>query len=197
MQPSSQAASRAKTRESVVYLVLDFGFRCLASTGLGLDGAMARAITNVVNGEFVPAASGATYDVIDPSTGAGVRHGAPVAEPRTSTVPSARRRRRSRRWRDTTPNERLGDAAPVRRARSRSGPRSSWTSSRATPASPWAHDERGDPRTGARRRDVLRRRRAGARGQVGRGVHARPHLDDPARADRRRRPGDAVELPAR
>ena len=43
---------------------------------------------------------------------------------------------------------------------------------------------------------VLRRRRAGARGPVGRRVHGRPHLVGPPRADRRGRPGDAVELPA-
>ena len=32
-------------------------------------------------------------------------------------------------------------------------------------------------------------------GTLGRGVHGRPHLVDPPRADRRLRPGDAVELP--
>ena len=30
---------------------------------------MDRAIVNVINGELVPAASGESYDVIDPSTG--------------------------------------------------------------------------------------------------------------------------------
>ena len=46
-----------------------------------------------------------------------------------------------------------------------------------------------------RRAAVLRRRRAGAGGPVGGGVPGRPHLDDPARADRRLRPGHALELP--
>ncbi len=39
-------------------------------------------------------------------------------------------------------------------------------------------------------------RRPGARGPVGGRVPEGPHVDDPARADRRDRPGDALELPA-
>ena len=42
---------------------------------------------------------------------------------------------------------------------------------------------------------VLRRRRAAARGPQRRRVHGRAHVLHPARAGRRRRPGDAVELP--
>ena len=48
-------------------------------------------------------------------------------------------------------------------------------------------DDRPDP--------LLRRCCAGARGPRSRRVHGGPHLDDPPRADRRHRPGHAVELP--
>ena len=60
---------------------------------------------------------------------------------------------------------------------------------------PGAHRERGDPADG-RPAAVLRRRGAGARGQGRRGVPEGPHLVDPARADRRGRPGHPLELPA-
>ena len=54
---------------------------------------------------------------------------------------------------------------------------------------------RRDP--GRRRQPaLLRRRRAAPGGPRRRRVHGRPHVDDPPRADRRRRPDRAVELPA-
>ena len=52
----------------------------------------------------------------------------------------------------------------------------------------------GDPADG-RPDPVLRRRRPHAGGQGRRRVHGRAHLLDPAGADRRRRAGDALELP--
>ena len=57
-----------------------------------------------------------------------------------------------------------------------------------------AHHGRGDPAHG-RPDPFLRRRRPPARGPVGGGVHGRPHLVRPSRADRGVRCGHALELP--
>ena len=51
---------------------------------------------NVINGELVDSASGETYDVVDPTTGRGVRDGAACRAPRTSTGPTGPPTRRSR-----------------------------------------------------------------------------------------------------
>ena len=58
-----------------------------------------------------------------------------------------------------------------------------------------AHGLGGDPADG-RPDPLLRGRRARARGPLGRRVHARHDVVHPPRADRRRRPGHALELPA-
>jgi betaine-aldehyde dehydrogenase len=66
---------------------------------------MERAITNVINGELVPSVSGATYDVIDPTT-AQVYASAPLsgAEDVDRAYRAAATAFES--WRDTTPYER-------------------------------------------------------------------------------------------
>ena len=80
--------------------------------------------------------------------------------------------------------------------RSRSGRRSSSTRSRKDTGKPLGFTMSEELPPAHRPDPFLRRRRAGARGQVGGGVPQGPHLVHPARADRRGRPGDALELPA-
>ncbi|AXT85247.1 gamma-aminobutyraldehyde dehydrogenase [Aeromicrobium sp. A1-2] len=66
---------------------------------------MQRAITNVINGELVPAASGATYDVIDPSTGQ-VYAAAPLSGAEDVDRAFRAAGEAFQTWRDTTPWER-------------------------------------------------------------------------------------------
>jgi betaine-aldehyde dehydrogenase len=66
---------------------------------------MDRAITNVINGELVPAGSGATYDVTDPSTGA-VYASAPLSSPDDVDRAARAAATAFETWRDTTPYER-------------------------------------------------------------------------------------------
>src|SRR4051794_2092251 len=76
-----------------------------SSGGLGLDGDMDRAITNVINGQLVPAVSGATYDVIDPSTGQ-VYASAPLSGTEDVDRAFGAAATAFELWRDTTPYER-------------------------------------------------------------------------------------------
>ena len=63
-------------------------------------------ISNFIDGERVAAADGRTTDLIDPSTGERVRHGAAVRDRPTSTPRSSPPRARFETWRDATPSER-------------------------------------------------------------------------------------------
>ena len=109
----------------------------------------------------------------------------PPSRPRRRPSPSGRRRRPSERslalLRIADEIEERGEelrADRVREHRQAAG----------------ADDQRGDP-AGRRPDPLLRRRRADARGPRERRVHGRPHLQHPPRADRRRRPDHALELP--
>jgi betaine-aldehyde dehydrogenase len=66
---------------------------------------MDRTITNVINGELIPAASGATYDVIDPSTGQ-VYASAPLSGAEDVDRAFGAAATAFETWRDTTPYER-------------------------------------------------------------------------------------------
>ena len=66
---------------------------------------MDRTITNVINGELIPAASGATYDVIDPSTGQ-VYASAPLSGAEDVDRAFGAASTAFETWRDTTPYER-------------------------------------------------------------------------------------------
>ena len=98
-------------------------------------------------------------------------------------------------WRDTTPADRQRALLKLADAMEKRADEFVTVESENTGKPLGLHEDRGDP-AGDRPDPVLRRCRAGARGQVGRRVPGRPHVVRPARADRRRRPGDAVELPA-
>ena len=153
-----------------------------------------RTLRNFVDGEYVDPARGRARADPQPGDRRADRH-----------RPAVRRgRRRPRRggraprfdgWAGATPGERslallrLADA--IEAARRRAG-RAGGDRRRQADR---GRQGRRDPR---RRRQpaLLRRRRAHPGGQRRRRVHGRPHVDDPARADRRRRPDRAVELPA-
>ena len=149
---------------------------------------------NVVNGELVDSASGETYDVIDPTTGE-VYAQAPMSGAEDVDRAYAAADAAFEAWGDTTPQDRanallkIADAieARVEEINARRVPRHR-QAARA--------DDVGGDALRLRPLPLLRRRRAGARGPLGRRVHGRPHVVDPSRAGRRRRPGDAVELPA-
>ncbi|MEJ7636159.1 gamma-aminobutyraldehyde dehydrogenase [Aeromicrobium sp.] len=66
---------------------------------------MDRPITNIINGELVPAASGATYDVTDPSTGQ-VYGSAPLSGAQDVDRAFSAAATAFETWRDTTPYER-------------------------------------------------------------------------------------------
>ena len=140
---------------------------------------MDRAIANVINGELVPAAGGETYDVIDPSTGQ-VYASAPLSREEDVDRAFSAAATAFESWRDTTPYERSQALQQARRARSsRAPPEIVDVESRDT-GKPKALTMSEEMYQANEVPDVLRRRRAGARGQVGRRVHARPHLDGPA-----------------
>ena len=151
-------------------------------------------LQNFINGELVDAKSGRSSDVIDPSTGEAYLQ-APVSGPRTSTRPC----RGGRRVRGVARRPRRPSAAgPAARSPtpSRRGPTSSSQAECRNTGKPLAAHP-------ARRRSARWSTSSGsspARARMLEGRSAgeylrRPHLDDPARADRRVRAGHAVELP--
>ena len=70
-----------------------------------LDWPMDRAISNVINGELVPAASGDAYDVIDPSTGQ-VYTSAPLSGSEDVDRAMSAASTAFESWRNSTPYER-------------------------------------------------------------------------------------------
>ena len=156
--------------------------------------ATPRVLRNFVNGELRRPRDRRHDGHRQPRDGPGRRHGPGVLRRRRRPRPTPPRPRPSRRGASTTPSERqqallkFADAIEaradeLRRARGREHRQAAR-----------ADRERGDPADG-RPDPVLRRRGPRARGPGRRRVHEGPHLVDPARADRRRRPGHAVELP--
>ena len=149
---------------------------------------------NFVGGEWVDAVERRDDGGAEPGDRRDDRRGARAGRRRTSTAPSRRRRRRcrsgSRRRRASAP--RCCSSSPTR------------STSNAEELAELESRNVGKPLVVRARRDaglrrqppLLRRRGAHARGQVGRRVHARLHVDDPARAARDRRRDRAVELPA-
>ena len=151
----------------------------------------ARALRNFVGGEHVDPADGRTADVVDPSHRQGLRAGPGLLGRRTSTARCRPRPRRFETLARRDPQRPAEGAASGSPTRSRRAPRSSSTPRSRNTGKPRgltmseeiAADGRPDP--------LLRRGSPGARGPLRRGVHGRPHLVRPPRADRRLRPGDA------
>ena len=152
-------------------------------------------LRNFVGGEHADTADGRRMDLVDPTTGevfalrAGLRRRG--RRPRLRAPPPSA----FETWRDTTPVRAAAGAAAARRRWSRSTP-TSWCAleSRNTgkPLGLTASEEI-PPMV-----DQIRFFAGAARtleGKAAAEYMAGPHLLGPARADRRRRPGDAVELP--
>ena len=152
-----------------------------------------RVLRNFVNGESVDTIDGRTTDLVDPSTGA-VFGTAPLSSDKDVDRAYAAAAEAFETWRDTTPSERqkahAGHRGRAREPRGRAGRDREPEHGQADRADAVG----GDPADGGPD-PVLRRRGAAARGPLHRGVHGRPHLDDPPRAGGRDRPGRAVELP--
>ena len=148
---------------------------------------------NFVGGKWVDAIEGGTMEVLNPATGETI---AEVPE-RDAGRRRPRRRggqdRAARVARDHSGRARRGAAQARRRDRGqRRGARRAGVAERRQAA---LVCPRRDARLGGQPA-LLRGRGARARGQVGRRVHARLHLDDPPRAGRHRRRDRALELPA-
>ena len=150
--------------------------------------------SSAVNGSTRP--TDATKDVLNPATGETIaevpaRH----AESDVDRAVEAAKRR-FREWLDTTPGERSEMLLEARRPARRATPRSSRQLESANVGKPLGMRARRDARL---RADNIRFFAGAARciegqatGEYMRGLH----LDDPARAARRRRPDRALELPA-
>ena len=151
------------------------------------------ALRNLVAGDLVDAVDGGVREVVNPATGDVI---AEVPE-----GSAGRRRPRGRRRQGGVPRLARHDArrARARDAQARRPARGARRGAvRARVRERRQADDgraRGDAGHG-RQRALLRRRRAHARGPRGRRVHGRLHEHGAARADRRRRPDRAVELPA-
>ena len=150
-------------------------------------------LQNFIGGEFVDAAEYRGRD--QPVDRRGDRRRRPSRAPRTSTARSRAAREAFETWGSSTPALALGGAAGARRRDPRARRRvRRHRVRRRRQAAP------GVRRRGARdvRRQpaLLRRRRAQHGGQGRERVRRGLHLDDPARAGRRRRPDHPVELPA-
>src|SRR5579864_1428108 len=143
-----------------------------------------RTLQNFVNGKYTDASEGRTSDVVDPSTGEVYAH-APISGRQDVDAAMRAAANAFEGWRDATPSERslalfrIADAIEARadelvevETRNTGKPVALTRSEEIPPSA-----------------DQIRFFAGAAR------VHEGPHLDDPARADRRLRAGDPVELP--
>ena len=141
------------------------------------------------------ASDGRPADLVNPTTGEVVAHGPGVRRRGRRRARTPRPRAAFETWRDTTPSERqqallqIADAIEARAdefvdARVREHRQAARADRVARRSRRWSTRSGSSPARPA----MLEGRAAGE-------YMAGPHLVDPARADRRRRPGDAVELP--
>ena len=198
-RPSSRARRSAATvRRRRPRGSLGSRGRLSARAGTTKGGTVAatatRTLKNFVNGEYVEPESGRYSDVVNPATGETYAQ-APISSEqdvdRAYGAASARVRGMARLDARRAPARaaalRRRDRVARGRVRRRRG--------REHRQAARAHGLGGDPADG-RPDPLLRGRGARARGPLGRRVHARHDLVHPPRADRRRRPGHALELPA-
>ena len=158
-----------------------------------LTGGPMTEITNFIHGERVAAAGRADDRADRPQHRRGVRdRGAVAGGRRRRGVPGRRARVRGL-------ARRHAERAPARAAADRRRDRGARRRARRGRVAEHRQAEGADGGGGGpadvRPDPLLRGRRARARGQVGRRVHERLHVLRPARAGRRLRRGDAVELP--
>ena len=133
-----------------------------------------QAFQNVINGELVDSVSGETYDVIDPTTGE-VYATAPMSGAEDVDRAYAAAAEAFEAWGDThAPGPR--DRAAQDRRRDRGAGRGVQRGRVQGHRQAARADDVGGDALRLRPLPVLRRRRAGARGQVGGRVHGGPHL---------------------
>ena len=155
---------------------------------------MTLQVTNFIDGQRVSAADGRTTRADRPEHRRGVRRPPPLSGEADVDAAFTSSARAFASWRDTTPSR-----APARAAADRRRDRGARRRARRRRVAQHRQAARadhvgGDP-ADVRPDPLLRRRGARAGGQVGRRVHGRLHVVRPARAGRRVRGGDAVELP--
>ena len=148
---------------------------------------------NLVGGEWVDASDGGTEEVINPATGETIAEVPKGTEADVDRAVEAAKKAWAE-WRGVTPAERaelllkLADlidehTEELAEIESRNVGKPLGAARDEMPVCSGQHP-------------LLRRRRAHPRGPLRGRVHAGLHVDDPPRADRDRRPGRAVELPA-
>ncbi len=153
-----------------------------------------RTLKNFVNGEYVEPESGRYSDVVNPATGETYAQ-APISSEQRRRPRLRRGLRRVRRVARLDAGRAPARAAALRRRDRVARRRVRRRRGREHRQAARAHGLGGDPADG-RPDPLLRGRGARARRSLRRRVHARHDLVHPARADRRRRPGHALELPA-
>ena len=129
---------------------------------------------NVVNGELVESVSGETYDVIDPTTGE-VYAQAPRSGDEDVDRAYAAADAAFEGWGYATPQDRSNALLKIAERDRGPGRRDQRGRVQGHRQAARPDHVRGDALR-LRPLQVLRRRRAGARGQGGGGVHGRPHL---------------------
>ena len=146
-----------------------------------------------VDGEFVDALSGETMEVLNPATGEVIAEVPKAGEEDVDRAVAAAEKAWET-WRDKTPKDRMELLLKLADVIDENAEELARLES-LNVGKPWwvAVDE---PRRDVRQPPLLRGRRAQPRGQGGDRVRRGLHVDDPARAARRRRRHRAVELPA-
>ena len=152
-------------------------------------------LQNFIDGEFVDPVDGQTEPILNPATGEVIAHAPLSTAEDVDRAVSAARARVPDGWSTTTPGERAAGAAEARRRDRGARRRARRARVRQRRQADRRVPRRRDPVHG-RQPALLRRRGAVPRGPRRRRVRQRLHLDHPPRADRRRRPDRAVELPA-
>ena len=153
---------------------------------------MTKVLTNFVDGQTA-ALDGRDMDLVDPVTEEVFAKAAVSSEQEIDAACQAAARAFES-WGQTTPSERQLALLKIADAIEARAEELVAVESENTGKPQGARPVRGGPADG-RPDPLLRRRGPRARGSLGGRVHERLHVVHPARADRRVRGGDAVELP--
>ena len=152
-----------------------------------------KTFANIIDGEARPSVSGDVLDIVNPST-AEVYATSPNSQAEDVDAACRASAAAFEQWRWTTPSERQQALLKWADVVEQNAEELVAIESENTGKPHGPDHVGGDPADG-RPDPLLRRRRAGAGGQVERGVHARVHLLDPPRAPGAGRAGGPVELP--
>ena len=148
---------------------------------------------NLVGGEWVDASDGGTEEVINPATGETIAEVPKGTEADVDRAVEAAKKAWAE-WRGVTPAERAELLLKLADVIDEHTDELAEIESRNVGQT--VGGRAGRDAGLLRQHPLLRRRRPHPRGPLRGRVHAGLHVDDPPRADRDRRPGRAVELPA-